>query len=220
MVLMLPSRLRRSQGDFFLISSQPLELRGITVACDSDPRLVPAARSPRCSPRSPSMTRSDVFVLVYMPPGSAPVVRGAAFRKASGQNACSCGSGRSPWPAARGRHADLCRSRTRCGSRRRPAGPYQSRHRTSAAHPGGWRGSGDRLAEIQVGPTAISALSVKDSRDRPPSSGVSRRSKFSSRRTRFEPMGVACEPTTRLDDRAGCGSGAARTRIAAAVLRE
>lgn len=37
------------------------------------------------------MTRSGVFVLVYMPAGSMPVARGAAFQKASGENACSCG---------------------------------------------------------------------------------------------------------------------------------
>jgi hypothetical protein len=102
-------------------------------------------------------------------------------------------------PCRRGSRATPISNASR---RPRPAGPYRGRHPASAVHPGGGvaRATAGRDPGRVPPPSVRSQSKTAVTARRSPAWAGNQSSRAGSK---FEPVGVASEPTTRLDDRAG-----------------
>jgi hypothetical protein len=167
---MLPPRPRRSQVDFVWISFSPSSFAG-SRSLSNQIRYSCPRPGHHCVHRRAECDAE--FVLVYMP-GRCQWGARQRSRKRAGQGAAAVGA--DPLPAGIARHADLERVAATA------AGWTVSGPASSVRGASWWRrSSGDRRPRARSGPTAISALSVKGSRDCPPISAVGWKSKFSSR---------------------------------------
>ena len=147
-------------------------------------------------------------MLMYMPSRSMPVAHGSVPESERGERV-QLVSGRDC-----ARHADRERVAAKIAGGRLDRIGAGTEHRRRIRVDGAARVP-DPRAPGRVPPLAVRSQSNTAVACPQISGAGTQRSRASARK--FEPVGVASEPTTRLDERAACGSGAGRVRIAFAV---